>query len=407
MSIESLTPQKKMQAARLWIFREKAYYSYPLCMLRPSERAGGGRVACDASGCLRWDPEFAAGMSVQELSARVVRELLRVSLGMLRFPPPAKVDLKLWRTAENLKLDAYLVRDGMPQPPGGLPVGKDDSFKCEYEGEVHTLDRLRKRGVREVYHWLGGREVEPTPDARSVDPSDYQVEGGRPMTPEEADGDDLMWKKTLITASAIAKARGFSPGAMEDFVNDTLHPLVDWRTWLVRHAARLDAGSTTWRRPGRRSQALGVYMPSVDKEGIDMVAHIDSSGSTQAYMETFFSELRAICALYSSVHVTLITCDAKVQGVYDVSSTTYRQFSSAPKALGGGGTSHTPVVEWVNKNKPDCKVFLTMTDGASNMHAALPDLPSQCERLILLADNDPEKFRSLGDVMALPYVEVR
>jgi len=100
-------------------------------------------------------------------------------------------------------------------------------------------------------------------------------------------------------------------------------------------------------------------MPDTVKEGLDIVVAIDTSGSiSDEELTQFLSETYSIVKSFPNVRMTLITCDAEVQDVLEVTN-------GMPdvEVHGGGGTDFRPVFKWIRENKPNTRLVVYLTDG--------------------------------------------
>ncbi len=121
----------------------------------------------------------------------------------------------------------------------------------------------------------------------------------------------------------------------------------------------------SYQKPSKRSISCGYYMPSVIKEGIEVIVAVDTSGSIgEKELVDFVSEIIGLAkAFQERIHMTLITCDAKIQNTYEIANGNIEKIKNEVKMRGGGGTSFTPVIDWINENKRDAKLLIYLTDG--------------------------------------------
>jgi predicted metal-dependent peptidase len=89
----------------------------------------------------------------------------------------------------------------------------------------------------------------------------------------------------------------------------------------------------------------------------DIVLVDDTSGSVWEVQDVFASEMQGILEAYNC-SVTIVYCDAAVQRVQEWSS---GDGDLKLYPVGGGGTSHVPVWEWLKTfdKEPACVVCLT------------------------------------------------
>lgn len=189
---------------------------------------------------------------------------------------------------------------------------------------------------------------------------DYHIHGqSNPQKEQE-------WKEQLATAAANARQRGTLPAHIQRLVDKVLEPRINWRQILWQMISNELPYDTTWARPSRRSASTGIYLPSMVKEKVSVVVHIDTSGSIgDDDLREFLGEIVGIGRSFAQVEMHVIICDAKVHETYDLTSETISHFLNT-KIKGGGGTSHRPVYEYLEKEKPNTKLLISFTDAYSD-----------------------------------------
>src|SRR5205823_11675651 len=101
-----------------------------------------------------------------------------------------------------------------------------------------------------------------------------------------------------------------------------------------------------WARPNRRLLARGLYLPRLHSEELgDVLVAVDTSGSVgPAELGVFAAELDALLSAFDC-SATILYHDAAVQAV-ETWTPADGPFALAP--LGGGGTDHRCVFEWLD-----------------------------------------------------------
>jgi predicted metal-dependent peptidase len=120
----------------------------------------------------------------------------------------------------------------------------------------------------------------------------------------------------------------------------------------------------SYSRPSRREGDF--IMPSLRSQGLDLVVAVDTSGSIKdAEMEEFINEIDALKGQIRA-RVTLLPCDARLCEGAPFAFEPWEQFRRPEGIQGGGGTSFTPVFDWVQQagRRPDLLVYFTDADGA-------------------------------------------
>lgn len=168
-----------------------------------------------------------------------------------------------------------------------------------------------------------------------------------------------MLKNVVIDTNT--RNRGKYPGGLMSLIKRiTAPPVITWQQVLRRLINSLPAGKkpTQFRRDRRQPDRLDLKGKLPDKE-IDLVFAIDTSGSvSNDDIANICSELFAITKLMKA-RVTVVECDTQVCKVYEANSPEEVQVDVA----GRGGTSFTPVFEWLQENRNSDTVLIYSTDG--------------------------------------------
>lgn len=188
---------------------------------------------------------------------------------------------------------------------------------------------------------------------------DAKGEGGDGLTSEKAVA------RAVAAAAAAAKQRGDIPAALAAAIAELGEPKVDWRAVLANFLCSV-RGTTEydWRRPNRRFS--DIYLPSLQPEECGtVVVAIDSSGSIISHAHRLLSEVIGVVqGVTPSMRVVILVCDADVHRAYEwgVDITEVKQI----QVVGGGGTSHRPVWQWIDNNEHDVRVAICLTDGETD-----------------------------------------
>ena len=169
---------------------------------------------------------------------------------------------------------------------------------------------------------------------------------------------------------------GNVPGCVEELLDSLKPPSQDWREILGDYVTKCHAEQRRWHPSSRRHIWRGVYLPSIRSERLNAVVAIDTSGSTCAYVERFFSEMLGIVqSVCSQYEITLIECDYGIQNVQQLTELSPAVKNKKWKVHGLGGTDFHPVFDYVKDNNltPDVMVFFTDGWGAAPDDA--PDYP--------------------------------
>lgn len=112
----------------------------------------------------------------------------------------------------------------------------------------------------------------------------------------------------------------------------------------------------SWRSPNRKMYQQGVYLPSKQKEKVNLVVCVDTSGSTQGpLVSKFVSFVRALMRL-NDVTGTLIQADVCIKSIQPLN-----RFDG--KIHGGGGTSFVDALKKASDLRSDLTLYMTDLDG--------------------------------------------
>jgi len=203
---------------------------------------------------------------------------------------------------------------------------------------------------------------------------------GEPLSDDELKKLQDLWKKRIVEAETIAKQMGKLPANLERMFGNLLDSRINWKALLYRYITQEIPYDSTYARPSKKSESVGVYLPYQVKENIEIVIGIDSSGSiTQEELTDFMSEMVAIAKSFASIKMTVITCDSEIHEIYEVMN----GFSPTDiKISGGGGTDAKPILKWIEKNKPYTKLWIYLTDGYTELN-----IPNSYKSLWVITNN--------------------
>ena len=243
---------------------------------------------------------------------------------------------------------------------------------------------------------------------------DSQGGGGKdkgkdPNAPGNATDEE--WKRRLTDAVALAESRGGNgkgsvPAGMMAELKNLHEPKLPWTVFLRQFVERCSGyGETTWRRPSRRGLAINEYLPSTDDHHCKVVFHVDTSGSMpDEDLEGAASELKYLLGTIPGIEVKFIACDCDIQFTCDLTGENADEVFHKIEMRGRGGTSHSPVVDYVNEMFDPPRLLVTITDGCSDMEQAFARLPPHIRVLTVLTEGtqkDVKKWKKYGDATLL------
>lgn len=236
-------------------------------------------------------------------------------------------------------------QDGIAPIPGGEPGGKENGDEREGEGENandssqgdpadadNVVTAADATGNISDHAW--------TTAAESGEPASESAEAMAEAVKELLNEvNDMMGEESrgLMPARfATAVARANKP------------PILNWKAILKKYVGTIAADKTKTRmRLNRRQPRRFDLSGARESKTLKIVVAIDTSGSVRdEQVKQIFNEIFAIIAR-RSFELTVIECDAVIQRVYRLQSP-----NDLPDHVEGrGGTSFTPVIEYINERR--------------------------------------------------------
>jgi predicted metal-dependent peptidase len=288
---------------------------------------------------------------------------------------------------------------------GGNGKGSDDPIgdldKKRFDEHRYADGKNDKDGKEDGKDGKGGSNGKNgLPNSNTEIPS--------PITDEERQKLHDKWKKALAEAATYAKQRGLLPAGLERMVDGLLDSKVDWRHKLYKQISNEVLSDFTWAKPHKKCASLGgnIYLPNVTRESLEIVVHIDTSGSIgQEELKEFLSEVVEIGRSFMNIKMDIIAGDAELQDHYTVTHNNSEEIINY-KIHGGGGTSHEFARKWLHDNKPEAKIFISLTDGFSDIQSVYPHLPENLIKIIVMPANSApeEEMSKYGEVIKIDRI---
>lgn len=404
----ALPATDRVMKARISLLADNPFFGYLLVRFKylmlasdnPEDKCPCKTMSVDAKGNIRFYDKFVAELTDRQLMAVLCHEVLHVALEhILRAPRRVRTEPRLglvWNYSIDLVANAMLLEEGFELPAKTASVGefivptRDTSYGQKDKGWEYTfknfgvhIDKILSRSAEEVFHVL----LRALPPDISNGPAGFDVhEMGDSLGEDQKDEIGREWSGRVAEAAASARSKGKLPGSLAGLLGKVAESKVNWRARLWQFVQSHAISGFSWARPSRKAIAAGVYLPVPYRENLEVVLSADSSGSiSQTCLGAQIGEAQAIVKCMSNVKATMIVCDAQVQEVFDLDKFNLDEWLASKHNWGRGGTSHRPVVDWINENKPDARLYVCMTDGYSDIESCFKELSPSLHKLILLA----------------------
>ena len=164
-----------------------------------------------------------------------------------------------------------------------------------------------------------------------------------------------------VVIDTMSQSRGKYPGGLMSLIDKIMAPpVITWQQVLAKLLNSIPAGKkpTVFRRNRLHPERLDLKGKLPDKE-LDIVFAIDTSGSvTNKEIAEIANEIFAITKLMKT-KITIVECDTIIGRTYEANSPEEVQLD----VTGRGGTSFTPVFEWLEENRNSDTILIYATDG--------------------------------------------
>jgi len=242
---------------------------------------------------------------------------------------------------------------GKPQPGQGKPQPGQGSQLPQIPSDAWGIDDMRKD--------LGG--------PGSGDGQEGEDPGTEGLSDSEQNELDEYWKVAIVEAAQIheRRSKGSLPASLRKLIEEIVDPKIAWRDvlsrWVGENGRRADY---TYRRPSRRSESIGEYMPSMQRYGVDDIVVLwDTSGSMGGREVEIMSEVIGICEDLS-LTLRVICCDTRV-----ASDNHEVEFPEDVNWAGGGGSDFNPAFALLHEEHYE-GVLIAFTDGYINVPSVKP-----------------------------------
>jgi predicted metal-dependent peptidase len=309
------------------------------------------------------NPAFVLGLTADELVGVLAHEVMHCALA--HHARRAGREPGRWNVACDLAINPLLEAVGLTLPRGrllpgagtysDLPAGKSAE---EYYARLADDDAGETASPEEVGTDPGGCGA--VADAADASPADAKVLVNQ-------------WQAAVAQAHTAARSRGELPAGLARAADAAVHPPADWRALLREFVASHARNDYAWHRPNRRYLAQGLYLPGLHSDELgDVVIAVDTSGSVgERELGLFAAEASALLDAYACT-ATVLYHDARVQGV---STWTPADGPLVLTPVGGGGTSHRCVFDWLARSALDPACVVCLTDLETDFPVVLPGVP--------------------------------
>lgn len=381
--IIKMEAEEKLKRARIQIQGKNSFFAYLSLYLKFKESrdlpdyAGAG---VNARGDFFYRKEFVEGLSGKEVEGVIVHEILHLSLlHLLRI---GGRDSQIWNISADIVVNQLLKDNNFAVGKGwivsdnsnAVDVGAIKVEDCDKKTSEQIYSELEKQ-AKELMKELGsdgsgdGMRFDEHLEGKDEANAKKGKKGkGKLLSPSELKELEKMWSDRTQEALIISKMRGDTPTGIGRLVGELHKEKINWKALLNQYITQQIPYNHSYAHPHKKSRSTGFYMPHMTKEKIDIVIGIDVSGSIgQKELTDFLSEICGIARTYQErINMRLITHECDVVDDYEVRNGSIAEIMKL-EIHGGGGTSHSPLFDYIKENVSDCKCALFLTDGYSDI----------------------------------------
>lgn len=325
-------------------------------------------TACTDGLNLYVNPDFFEPLSPDERIFLLAHEAWHVAFQhMLRMNQTKKDNFNVWNQATDHYINIMLIDSGYKMIQGGLA---DHQYKDQKEWSSDKIfDHLMKNPNKQDPNF------EPDFSPAGSQSGDQDGKGGQGGV-DEADVQRKI-EDAIIKASTAAKIKGEAgaiPGDIAVSIERLTNPKLPWNVILQNYMSSFDKEDFSWKKPNRRYQSQGMYLPSLYSESLGHIgAAVDTSCSVSNHQfSAFITELDDIMENNQPEKLSIIDCDTQIHKIYnlakgeDLSDVTFH---------GRGGTALEPIFDHYNKEENKPLVLIVFSDLECREITEEPDYP--------------------------------
>ena len=315
-------------------------------------------ASIDPIGTLRINPEFVQGLSDAQLAGLLCHEMLHPAMNCWgrqghrdQLLLVGGQVVSAWNVAHDYEINSVITRAATSEPLLKIELPPHGLYRKDWEG----------RSAEQIYD-------DVLRDCPSLPLYFGDIEGS--LQGKVGEG-PCVWRSHLRGALKAHKAQGKTlPDEIEKLIAEVLPPSVSWQHLVSRWTGE-NKGEPWYhyRRPSRRAESAGVYLPTQDRKNIPGVVVLwDTSGSMAGTESQVLGDLYEILETLRCP-LRLIMCDAEVHRDFELSQD---NIDEAREVKGGGGSDFCPGFGAIQT--PSSDLVIAITDGYIEVPPHSPDV---------------------------------
>lgn len=349
----------RLITARVRLQKDNPFFSYLVMNLNLIEKEDIKTCGVDCKGNLYYNSDFIDKLSNDEIKTLLCHEVLHIAL--LHLTRLNNRDKKVWNIATDIIINNTLRNNNFIFDKGlsGGLIPNSNNIKIN----DFRIDNLDKMFSEEVYNILIEKLKENEQEKNSGFDEHLYSDDDNEINEEDKSKLEKEWKDKLAEASTYSQMKGNLPVGIDRYLDKLLNNKLNWRELLYKYITQELPSRYTYSSPNRKSHALGVYLPKLIKEKVNISIAVDTSGSiSKDDLNKFISEVIGISKSFENIQVNLISMDTQVNNHYVITNGDVEEFLSSG-LTGGGGTDFKEVYSYIDTEIPNTKLLIFFTDG--------------------------------------------
>ncbi len=372
-----LTINEKISRAKIQIQQRNSFFAYLSLFLKFNEDKNNklpnfaGMGVNERGDCIfkkEFIEEITKNNDTEQLEGVIIHEILH--LAFLHLQRLNERDLDIYNIATDIVVNSLLTRNNFKLPEGCLLPDLNNEItlfeKTPYKQIIKDCD---KKTAEEVYDEIKipqkngkgkGKWVLSNEDFNKGR-FDKHIEA-KNLSQKEKKELVKEWNNRVAEAVNVARMKGDLPNGMELLLGKLHEEKINWKALLQRYIVNQLPFDYCYSKPSKKSRAVGVYIPHILKEKIELAVMIDLSGSIGKKEYTdFISEIIGICKAYQErISMRVFSHDTECYDGGLIENGNIEKVKNM-SLKGGGGTSFSKPLNYLKEKniKPKCLIWLT------------------------------------------------
>ena len=368
-AINTAQIEENIVRARIQMLLREPFFGTLATRLRIIDASAWLPTAATDGKHFYYNAEFIQMLDEEELIFLIAHEVLHAVYDHM--DRRGSREPQLWNCAADFAINFDLVEAGFKliKRPDINPC-YDTKYGNKTSEEIYELlleDKKNGKDASKIYQTIDqhmDKKGEGEGDDTEGDPSGKN--GPVPLTESDRMSIDQEIKQAVLQAAKLMPKHGKGlPGRIARMVNEITEPKMNWREYLSKTILDSVKSDYTWARCSRKTQSMGIYLPSQDREPtVKVTVGIDSSGSINNDMfRMFLSEVYGIMQQFAAFEIEFFCWDAQCYTLHRFTEDNGEDIMSVDFEGGGGNDGVQFVWDFLDENDVVPQNMIMFTDG--------------------------------------------